>query len=162
MTSTTGSSPLSYLSQLLTGKSSSASSSVLNQLIGGSDTSGSSIATAINSALNAGKKATDSSSSSTSNLDLSSNVLSLLQSQTQSGSGSDLISQIFASPNDASPESGILAATLAKQILKSAVNGTSQHQASTAQIGGVQSAIDAYNKQFNTAPSTSSSTSTKA
>jgi hypothetical protein len=154
MTSTTGSSPLSYLGQLITGKSSRASS-VVNQLIGGSDPSGSSIATAINKAVNAGKKATDSSSSTTSNLDLSASVLSLLQSQSQSGSGSDLMSQIFSSPNDASPESKILAATLAKQILKSAVNGTLQYQASTAQTGGVQSAIDAYNKQFNTAPSTS-------
>jgi hypothetical protein len=150
MSSTTSSSPLAYLSQLLTGSSKSSSSSVLNRLIGGNtDKSTNSIASAINNAINAGKKPADLSSSTVSNLNLSASVLSLLQGQSESGSGSDLISQIFSSPKESSVESNILAATIAKQILKSAVNGTNQRQALAAQTGGVQSAIDAYNKQFN-------------
>jgi hypothetical protein len=150
MSSTTSSSPLAYLSQLLTGSSKSGSSSVLNRLIGGNiDKSTNSIASAINNAINAGKKTSDSSSSTVSNLNLSASILSLLQGQNESGSGSDLMSQIFSSPKESSAESNILAATIAKQILKSAVNGTNQRQALAAQTGGVQSAIDAYNKQFN-------------
>ena len=149
MSSTTSSSPLAYISQLLTGSSKSSSSSVLNRLIGGNtDKSTNSIASAINNAINAGKKTTDSSSS-VSNLNLSASILSLLQGQNESGSGSDLMSQIFSSPKESSAESNILAATIAKQILKSAVNGTNQRQALAAQTGGVQSAIDAYHKQFN-------------
>jgi hypothetical protein len=138
MTSVTTRSPISYISDLLGTTNAQSRRSE-------------SIAAAITKAINYSKKnSSEAESTTAAKLNLSTSVLTLLQSGSQKNSGVDLSSQILSTSDGASAESSLLAASLAKKILGSASNGSAQKKASNAaQVDQLQSVIAAYQKSFN-------------